>query len=334
MMDLFVQVAIIMGLKQMLSNCVEDLGPWLAQKWRLKQASVPARDPELRNWQRNYLLNPVNTFSLFDEFMEVSGWALWGGGSRRLRGAAGRGSRRRRDPHSAVVQYGFTTIFVAAFPLAPLLALFNLVEIRLDAIKMVQLQRRLVPHKAKDIGTWLQVLETIGVLVVIANGMVIAFSSEFIPPVVYKFHYSPCLKKANSTVDCLTGYINHSLSVFYTKDFQDPDGIEGSETVTHCRYRDYCHPCHYILTKKFWLLLAIRLAFVILFEHVALCIKLIAAWFVPDVPKSVKNSVLGIKYQHLCEKMRERQRLGRVGTGPQPPMPTPASIFSARSTDV
>lgn len=52
-----------------------------------------------------------------------------------------------------MIQYGFTTIFVAAFPLAPLLALFsNLVEIRLDAIKMVQLQRRLVPRKANDIG--------------------------------------------------------------------------------------------------------------------------------------------------------------------------------------
>lgn len=52
-----------------------------------------------------------------------------------------------------MIQYGFTTIFVAAFPLAPLLALFsNLVEIRLDAIKMVRLQRRLIPRKANDIG--------------------------------------------------------------------------------------------------------------------------------------------------------------------------------------
>lgn len=41
-------------------------------------------------------------------------------------------------------------------------------------------------------GTWLQVLETIGVLAVIANGMVIAFTSEFIPRVVYKYHYGPC----------------------------------------------------------------------------------------------------------------------------------------------
>uniref|UniRef100_A0A2K6L039 Anoctamin n=1 Tax=Rhinopithecus bieti TaxID=61621 RepID=A0A2K6L039_RHIBE len=312
MMDLFVQMAIIMGLKQTLSNCGEYLVPWVTHKFRSLRASEARhlpRDPELRDWRRNYLLNSVNIFSLFDEFMEM------------------------------MIQYGFTTIFVAAFPLAPLLALFsNLVEIRLDAIKMVWLQRRLVPRKAKDIGTWLQVLETIGVLAVIANGMIIAFTSEFIPRVVYKYRYSPCLKEANSTVDCLKGYVNHSLSVFHTKDFQDPDRIEGSENVTLCRYRDYRNPPDYNFSEQFWFLLAIRLAFVILFEHVALCIKLIAAWFVPDVPQSVKNKVLEVKYQRLREKMwHGRQRLGGVGAGSRPPMPThpnPASIFSARSTDV
>lgn len=54
---------------------------------------------------------------------------------------------------SAVIQYSFTTIFVAAFPLAPLLAFCNnLFEIRLDAIKMMRLCRRMVPRKANDIG--------------------------------------------------------------------------------------------------------------------------------------------------------------------------------------
>ncbi|XP_011785526.1 PREDICTED: anoctamin-9 [Colobus angolensis palliatus] len=292
------------------SSCMVD--PWVTHKFRSLRASEARhlpRDPELRDWRRNYLLNSVNIFSLFDEFMEM------------------------------MIQYGFTTIFVAAFPLAPLLALFsNLVEIRLDAIKMIWLQRRLVPRKAKDIGTWLQVLETIGVLAVIANGMIIAFTSEFIPRVVYKYRYSPCLKEANSTVDCLKGYVNHSLSVFHTKDFQDPDRIEGSENVTLCRYRDYRNPPDYNFSEQFWFLLAIRLAFVILFEHVALCIKLIAAWFVPDVPQSVKNKVLEVKYQRLREKMwHGRQRLGGVGAGSQPPMPAhpnPASIFSARSTDM
>ncbi len=52
-----------------------------------------------------------------------------------------------------MIQFSFTTIFVAAFPLAPLLALLNnIIEIRLDAIKMVSLERRLVPTKVNDIG--------------------------------------------------------------------------------------------------------------------------------------------------------------------------------------
>lgn len=57
---------------------------------------------------------------------------------------------------SSVIQFSFTTIFVAAFPLAPLLALINnVIEIRLDAIKMVTLERRLVPKKTNDIGGYL-----------------------------------------------------------------------------------------------------------------------------------------------------------------------------------
>nr|XP_008534148.1 PREDICTED: anoctamin-9 [Equus przewalskii] len=234
-------------------------------------------------------------------------------------GAAGMGGEELRwlvpptaqvTPHlPPVIQYGFTTIFVAAFPLAPLLSLLsNLVEIRLDAIKMVRLQKRLVPRKAKDIGTWLKVLETIGVLAVIANGMVIAFTSEFIPRMVYKYRYGPCRWGPRPEVDCLTGYVNHSLSLFYTKDFQDPDGIEDLEDVTECRYRDYRNAGDYNFSEQFWVLLAIRLAFLILFEHVALCIKLIAAWLVPDVPQMVKNKVLDEKYQRLLEKLRSSPR--------------------------
>ena len=53
----------------------------------------------------------------------------------------------------SVLQFGFTTIFVAAFPLAPLLALLNnIIEIRLDAYKFVTQWRRPLPSQAKDIG--------------------------------------------------------------------------------------------------------------------------------------------------------------------------------------
>lgn len=41
-------------------------------------------------------------------------------------------------------------------------------------------------------GIWLQVLEAIGILSVIGNGLVIAITSDFIPLQVYKYTYSPC----------------------------------------------------------------------------------------------------------------------------------------------
>ena len=44
-------------------------------------------------------------------------------------------------------------------------------------------------------------LEIIGVLAVIANGMVIAFTSEFIPRVVYKYRYGPCRSGARSEIE-------------------------------------------------------------------------------------------------------------------------------------
>jgi len=52
-----------------------------------------------------------------------------------------------------VIQFGFITIFVAAFPLAPLFAwLNNIVEIRLDAFKFVSVLRRPIADRAQDIG--------------------------------------------------------------------------------------------------------------------------------------------------------------------------------------
>ena len=69
-----------------------------------------------------------------------------------------------------VLQFGFITIFVAAFPLAPLFALINnWVEIRLDAQKFVCDTRRAVAERAEDIGIWFRIMEMIAQLAVISN---------------------------------------------------------------------------------------------------------------------------------------------------------------------
>lgn len=55
----------------------------------------------------------------------------------------------------SVIQYGFVTIFVAAFPLAPLFALLNnIIEVRLDAYKFVTQWRRPLAARAQDIGQY------------------------------------------------------------------------------------------------------------------------------------------------------------------------------------
>ena len=53
-------------------------------------------------------------------------------------------------------------MFVAAFPLAPLIALVtNLIEIRIDAINMIKAYRRPIAYKSEGIGVWYDILVTL-----------------------------------------------------------------------------------------------------------------------------------------------------------------------------
>lgn len=76
------------------------------------------------------------------------------------------------SPHSLspVIQFGFVTLFVASFPLAPLLALMhNIIAIRVDAWKLTTQYRRPVAAKAHSIGVWEDILQGIAVLSVATN---------------------------------------------------------------------------------------------------------------------------------------------------------------------
>jgi hypothetical protein len=98
---------------------------------------------------------------------------------------------------------------VVAFPLGPLFAfLNNVIEIRIDAFKFLTQLRRPLPKKAKDTGIWLSILSAISKLGVISNGLIIAFTSDFIPRLVYRLlDYSE-----NKQISTLHGYVNFTLS--------------------------------------------------------------------------------------------------------------------------
>lgn len=69
-----------------------------------------------------------------------------------------------------VIQFGFITLFVASFPLAPLLALFNnILEVRVDAWKFTTQFRRPVAAKARNIGAWEEILNVVAILSVVTN---------------------------------------------------------------------------------------------------------------------------------------------------------------------
>lgn len=64
------------------------------------------------------------------------------------------------DYAELAIQYGYVTLFVAAFPLAPLLAyISNIVEIRTDGWKLLHAFRRALPLGAQDIGSWMSILQ-------------------------------------------------------------------------------------------------------------------------------------------------------------------------------
>ena len=66
-----------------------------------------------------------------------------------------------------MVQFGYATLFSAAYPLAPLLAMVNnYVELRVDAWKLCQQTRRAEAVSAETIGTWQLIVEVMSTLAV------------------------------------------------------------------------------------------------------------------------------------------------------------------------
>lgn len=75
------------------------------------------------------------------------------------------------------IQFGYVTLFVAAFPLAPLFAVAsNFFKIKIDAYKLLCTMQRPMPSSDDGIGIWLDVFQIVSLVAVITNSGIIAFS--------------------------------------------------------------------------------------------------------------------------------------------------------------
>uniref|UniRef100_A0A183FSL2 Anoctamin n=1 Tax=Heligmosomoides polygyrus TaxID=6339 RepID=A0A183FSL2_HELPZ len=278
--ELVIQLAIIMCGKQFFSALVEFAYPncmSLLRRWKLRVPIVESKEERrkrireettkkagnLNRWEADYYLNPTYDQFLFDEYLEM------------------------------VLQFGFVTLFVAAFPLAPFFAVLNnIFEIRLDAYKFLITTQKPIPAQAKNIGVWLVILDMISKFTVPINALVIAFTSDFIPKMMYFI--------VNHS---MIGYVNSSLSYFDATDYDFRSAQ--FHNVTQCRYRGYrLSPCSLMsetttvygkeacddnlgFSSVWWKVFAARLLFVVIFEHVVFVIKLLIEYFIPDVPSRI-----------------------------------------------
>ena len=97
------------------------------------------------------------------------------------------------------------------------------------------------------------------------QGFIIGFTSDFIPRLVYQYHYS--------SDSSLSGYTNFTLSAFDHKDFGNTGNLSSSQPSAVCYYHDFRKPPgdpeeQYTLKEAYWHVLAARLAFVVVFQNV------------------------------------------------------------------
>lgn len=190
LLELTIQLAVIMIGKQLINNFQELILPRLQSWWasrsyirrhlaRRNSVSDVQIAPEieekktLARWIEGYNAVPYPEQGLFDEYLEM------------------------------VLQFAFITLFVAAFPLGPLFALLNnILEIRVDALKLVRSFRRPIATRVGDIGIWQTILSAVAFLSVITNGTSLGFSVVCFVFFLPLFPHGPCLLLTQRSLFC------------------------------------------------------------------------------------------------------------------------------------
>jgi hypothetical protein len=253
MYELQTQLAIIFVLNIFVNNTIEIATPYIEGYFAARANAAsdesgkakPKTQPELE-----FELSPYE--STFDDFDEM------------------------------VVQYGFVTLFVVAFPLAPLCAMANnIIEIRLDATKISNFCRRPEPEGAMNIGTWFDILSIVSYISVITNSLLIVFRTEVI------IKECGCLTKFTTWQSLVDDPLLHGVKLhkFPTPSPVNPevDGFSGFVWV-----QDKSATC--VVNQYTTFIVA---------EHLLLLIKFAVSYFIDDEPAPVRVHLA--RQEHLVD---------------------------------
>ncbi|XP_046855417.1 anoctamin-4-like [Xenia sp. Carnegie-2017] len=259
LIDVCIYLFVFMTGKQILSLGNEFVVPCLKKRWRDRSRSL-YKNKKIPQWEDDYWLEEEPEFRIFYEYLDM------------------------------VIQFGFVTMFVASFPLAPLFALINnFVEIRADAINFVVNYRRRVSEQVKNIGIWLKIMEILTTISVVVNSFVIAFTTDFIPRFVYVHYYS----ESGSLED----YVNNSLSYIKISDLEKDSHPEDpyknlNYTLPYCRFKEYLEPNEpYNFSKQYFTVMMSRFIFIVVFQYGIYVVRYFVRWLFPQVSSSLQTKI-------------------------------------------
>ncbi|CAO3567704.1 unnamed protein product [Mortierella alpina] len=218
--ELTVQLAVVFIGKQFLNGLFEMVFPWMKRTWNRKKI-LADQALKKRKFMETRKRTKAPQWVKDDELPSYRGRIL-------------------KCYRKTVIQFGFCTLFVTSFPVAPAFALINnWIDIRMEAFRLLTQYRRPIAFRAQDIGMWELIMEFVSFTSVITNAAIIAFSSLWVKQNIF-------IKVLHATTD-------------------------GE-------------------------LLAARLGFILVFEHVVYLFKIILRAAIPNVPLTIKLAVQRSKY--------------------------------------
>jgi len=198
------------------------------------------------------------------------------------------------DFNELVIQFGYVSIFIVAFPLAPLLALLSvMVELQIDAYKFTHLKARPTPKGARSIGSWKFIIYIIGWVATATNVALMVFMTSNIQEL---FDLDTDIQ-SRLLVFLVVEHIIIFFVVFTERNLQDP----GREINEHVRRNEHVA----MMLKRYN-------------EKVNKAVEVWERWKPKEVAAYFKINA-GVKFKEVADNITQRgidgQKLKSIGEG-------------------
>lgn len=252
-------VAVLLLARLVVGNTMEVGVPFLKHTFKeyIQKKGDAAEEHSKRKpqFQNDFNLEEVELDGVYDEYMEM------------------------------MIQFSFIVFFSSALPVAPFLCfLNNVVEIRVDAINMLQAHRRPVPIRVPGIQIWNSFMDIIIKLGIIINAGLIAFTSDNIPKLYYRYIAAPG--------HGYLGFTKFSLSQVPILGWKERTTLMNQHESETCYYPDWRQNEEpYSVTQVYYQILTIRVAAFAIFCMVFFIIMWFLNTFISDIPSEAKTKI-------------------------------------------